>query len=97
MTELKEQYRELVHTPADLANEGLAFAEHILTTPGVPFGVQCIDAKGAMNPMHPGDMVHTLADVTLAGKEIGYKPAYPFDRGLASFVDWFTTARKVRT
>lgn len=56
MTDTRELYRELVHTPADLANEGLRFAEHILTTPGVPFGVPCVDANGAMNPMHPGDM-----------------------------------------
>ncbi len=48
-------------------------------------------------PMHPGDMVHTLADTTLAGKEIGYHPAYPFDRGLESFVDWFTATGKART
>lgn len=54
MTDTKALYRELVHNPADLAAEGVAWAEHILTTPGVKFGVQCIDAE--MNPMHPGDM-----------------------------------------
>jgi len=50
----RELCSELVHSPADLADEGLAWAEHILTTPGVKFGVKCIDAE--MNPMHPGDM-----------------------------------------
>ncbi len=51
----REQLRDLVHNPADLAAETVAWAEHITTTPGVPFGVLCIDKK--MNPMHPGDLV----------------------------------------
>jgi len=55
MTQDRERYLELVHNPADLAAETVAWAEHILTTPGVPFGVDAVDAK--MNPMHPGDLV----------------------------------------
>ena len=54
MTEQRELLRELVHNPADIAAETTAWAERILTTPGVPFGVPCIDEK--MNPMHPGDV-----------------------------------------
>lgn len=61
MTEIDEKrkkalYRELVHNPAELGTEGLAWAQHILETPGVQFGVPCVDAEGAMNPMHGGDM-----------------------------------------
>ena len=55
-TDRKALYRELVHSPTELATEGVAFAEHILTTPGVQFGIPCVDREGAMNPMHPGDM-----------------------------------------
>ncbi len=51
----RTQYLELVHNPADLATETVQWAEHLLTTPGVPFGVPCVDAQ--MNPMHPGDLV----------------------------------------
>jgi len=54
MTETRELLRELVHNPADIASETVLWAERILTTPGVPFGVECIDA--VMNPMHPGDV-----------------------------------------
>jgi len=50
----KAQLRQLVHNPADLAADTVAWAEHILTTPGVPFGVPCVDK--VMNPMHPGDL-----------------------------------------
>jgi replicative DNA helicase len=52
----RKLYRELVHTATEAATEGVQWAEHILTTPGVKFGVPCVDAEGAMNPMHPGDM-----------------------------------------
>lgn len=51
----REQLLELVHDPASLAADTVAWAEHILTTPGVPFGVKAVDDK--MNPMHPGDLV----------------------------------------
>jgi replicative DNA helicase len=46
----------VVHTSTEAATEGVKWAEHILTTPGVKFGVPCVDAEGAMNAMHPGDM-----------------------------------------
>ena len=46
--------RDLIHNPADIAAATAQWAEHILTTAGVPFGVACIDEK--MNPMHPGDV-----------------------------------------
>ena len=52
----KELYRELVHTSTEAATEGVQWAQHILTTPGVKFGIPCVDAEGAMNPMHAGDM-----------------------------------------
>lgn len=51
----REALREIVHSPADLANETVRWAEHILETPGVPFGVASIDEE--MNPAHPGDVV----------------------------------------
>jgi replicative DNA helicase len=54
-TSEREQYLELIHSPADLACETVAWAERILNTPGVPFGIREVDAK--MNPMHPGDLV----------------------------------------
>ena len=47
-------YREFVHSPAELATEYVAWAERIHKTPGVPFGVPCIDKY--MIPMHPGDL-----------------------------------------
>lgn len=40
------------------------------------------------HPMQPGDVHQTYADITLAGRELGYVPATPFKEGLARFVAW---------
>jgi UDP-glucuronate 4-epimerase len=40
-------------------------------------------------PAPPGEMTNTLADVSLAGRELGYQPKVTIEQGLARFVDWF--------
>jgi len=40
-------------------------------------------------PMQPGDVVVTYADVTRARAELGYEPATPLDEGLERFVAWY--------
>lgn len=39
-------------------------------------------------PMQPGDVERTFADVTRAGRELGYQPKTPLREGLAHFVEW---------
>jgi nucleoside-diphosphate-sugar epimerase len=38
----------------------------------------------------PGDVKHSLADITLAEKTIGYKPAVFFKQGLRLAIDWYS-------
>lgn len=52
-------FRQLVHSPAELAQEHVAWAKHLKDTPGVPFGLPSIDDK--VIPFHPGDMVTFVA------------------------------------
>jgi len=52
-------FRVLVHTPAELATEYVAWAERIQRDPGIPFGVQAIDQR--VIPMRPGDLVSIIA------------------------------------
>lgn len=40
-------------------------------------------------PTRQGDVKHSLADITLAGKVIGYKPLVSFDDGLRKAMDWY--------
>jgi UDP-glucuronate 4-epimerase len=43
-------------------------------------------------PEQPGDMKRTLADVTLAGHELGYRPRVAIEDGIKRFVDWYRHA-----
>lgn len=38
----------------------------------------------------PGDVKHSLADITKAGKLIGYKPVVEFKDGLKKAIDWYS-------
>jgi UDP-glucose 4-epimerase len=40
-------------------------------------------------PSRPGDVKHSLADITLAGKLIGYKPVVKFREGLEKAIVWY--------
>ena len=40
-------------------------------------------------PLQPGDVARTFADITAAGRDLGYKPATDMAVGLGRFVEWF--------
>ena len=44
-------------------------------------------------PMQPGDMDSTYADITLAQKELAYRPATDIRRGLEYFVQWLRSGQ----
>jgi replicative DNA helicase len=48
----------LVHTPAQLSQSFVEYAEHVQQYPGVPFGVKALDEK--IIPMRPGNLVCLL-------------------------------------
>ncbi|HOW70379.1 MAG TPA: SDR family oxidoreductase [Phycisphaerae bacterium] len=37
----------------------------------------------------PGDVKHSLADITLAGRILGYKPVVDFEEGLRRAIEWY--------
>ncbi|MDR1486244.1 MAG: NAD-dependent epimerase/dehydratase family protein [Planctomycetaceae bacterium] len=41
-------------------------------------------------PVRAGDVRHSLADISLAEKKIGYKPLVSFDEGLELAINWYT-------
>lgn len=41
------------------------------------------------DPPRPGDVRHSLADIRLAKKIIGYKPTVPFRKGLERSIGWY--------
>jgi len=52
-------FRILVHTPAELATQYVAWAEHIQADPGITFGVDTIDKR--VIPMRAGELISLIA------------------------------------
>lgn len=46
-----------------------------------------------MKPKPPGDVLRTFADISLAERDLGFKPKVRLEDGIADFVDWFRTYR----
>ncbi len=47
------------------------------------------NVKANYVPERAGDVKHSLADISLAEKVIGYKPIVPFREGLATAISWY--------
>ncbi len=47
------------------------------------------DVKPVYAPARPGDVKHSLADISLAKKIIGFEPVVPFRDGLRLAADWY--------
>jgi nucleoside-diphosphate-sugar epimerase len=45
--------------------------------------------KAKHGPSRPGDVRHSLADIRLARKLLGYRPVVDFETGLARTLDWY--------
>jgi UDP-glucuronate 4-epimerase len=49
-------------------------------------------ARRDVKPLQPGDVPLTWADISKAGRLLGYSPATPLEAGLAKFVAWYRSA-----
>jgi len=47
------------------------------------------DIQPVYTDPRPGDVKHSLADITLASKTIGYEPLISFHEGLEQAIDWY--------
>jgi nucleoside-diphosphate-sugar epimerase len=50
-----------------------------------------VRAKAKHGPARPGDVRHSLADIRVARKLLGYRPIVDFETGLARTLDWYRT------
>lgn len=46
-------------------------------------------AKVIDEPMQPGDVKETYADITASERDLGFSPATPLDVGLPKFIEWY--------
>jgi nucleoside-diphosphate-sugar epimerase len=47
------------------------------------------DIKPKYEPSRPGDVKHSLAEITLAERIIGFKPVESFKSGLQKAINWY--------
>jgi len=47
------------------------------------------NVKATYAASRPGDVKHSLADITAAKKLIGYEPVVPFKEGLEKAIEWY--------
>ncbi|MCH8188050.1 MAG: hypothetical protein IIB66_04985, partial [Proteobacteria bacterium] len=40
-------------------------------------------------PMQPGDVKETYADIAASERDLGFSPTTPLDVGLPKFVEWY--------
>ena len=45
--------------------------------------------KPVYAPTRPGDVKHSLADITAAKKLLNYQPKISFEQGLRLAIDWY--------
>ena len=48
-------------------------------------------------PMQPGDVPITYADISKARKLLGYNPTTKIEQGIPKFAEWFLESRKSAT
>ena len=53
--------------------------------------VSGIEPKVEFGPPRPGDVRHSLADISAAKKGFGYEPKTPLEQGLAEYMAWAKT------
>jgi UDP-glucuronate 4-epimerase len=56
-----------------------------------------LDIKAVIDrqPMQPGDVPLTFADITKARELLGYSPQTKIEEGIPKFVEWFRTTTRI--
>ncbi|MCA9528064.1 MAG: GDP-mannose 4,6-dehydratase [Myxococcales bacterium] len=75
--------------PARVYNIGNNRSEELLHMIAVLEGALGRTAEKIMEPMQPGDVEATAADLTSIHRDLGYQPTTPIEVGIPRFVAWY--------
>lgn len=78
-------------TSGDVINVACGRAVTVNQIVDVINGIVGKDVKPVHTDPRPGDVKHSLADLSLAAKTIGYKSIVPFREGLQRAINWYRT------
>ncbi|GLK53984.1 UDP-glucuronate 4-epimerase [Methylopila capsulata] len=75
--------------PHSLYNIGNSRSEQLLTLIALIEAASGREAVRVFEPMQPGDVKDTFADITATTRDLGWSPTTSLERGVATFVPWF--------
>ena len=75
--------------PHALYNIGNHKSEHLMKVIGLIEDACGRKAELDMQPMQPGDVPATYADIEAISRDLGYEPTTDIDVGVPKFVDWY--------
>ena len=78
----------------NVINVGVGRSYTLNQTITVLNGIFGRQVKPRYDPPRKGDALHSLADISLARRVLGYEPRVSFDEGLRRTVDWFRAAKR---
>ncbi|MBF0129960.1 MAG: NAD-dependent epimerase/dehydratase family protein [Alphaproteobacteria bacterium] len=81
--------------PQRVYNIGNNQAEPLMRFIGVLESALGRKAELRFEPMQPGDVKETYADISAIHRDIGFQPSIPIDVGIPRFVDWFRSFYKL--
>ena len=79
---------ERTHRIYNIGNNRPEALETMVNTIEAAIGTQ---AERILEPMQPGDVTRTCADISRISADYGYAPQTPISEGLPDFVDWYRT------
>ena len=75
--------------PYEIFNLGNHRSEKLMDMIGMIADALGVEPAMAMQPMQPGDVANTYADIDRARTKLGYEPTTPISEGVPRFVDWY--------
>lgn len=81
--------------PARVYNIGNNRSEKLMDFVGLVEQSLGLKAEYKFEPMQPGDVKETYADISAIQKDVGFAPTTPISVGVPKFIEWFKAYHKV--
>lgn len=75
--------------PAKVYNLGNHRSENLMDYIGAIEDALGIEAEKIMDPMQPGDVKETFADIEASRRDLGFEPSTSIQEGIPKFVEWY--------
>lgn len=75
--------------PAKLYNLGNSRAENLMDFIAALEKALGQKAQTDFQPLQPGDVAETFADITASARDFGFRPKTPISEGIPKFVEWY--------